>query len=224
MCFTEEQSYIHFILLLLGGLYVYPNIQLSVPLIFFSIIDLIQGLSYRNIRIGKSTKFLTTLSWILICFQPLMINIFMSDFDKNFKYWNVIFIICFIGALYGMTFIEELDIQNEPNCLGYSNNDYCQETSSYLGKYHIGYRFNLDKHWDGIIYYLWYIFMTVPCLFTKSRNLGILWIIFTLLTFSITNYFIKNNNGEKAAIWCYLGVLIALPAALFHKQIKKHLL
>ena len=47
MCFSETQSYINTVLLVMGGLYVYPNYRLSIPLIFLAFKDLIQGLLYH---------------------------------------------------------------------------------------------------------------------------------------------------------------------------------
>ena len=47
MCFSENQSYINTILLLIGSIYKYPNLRLTIFLIFISIKEFIQGLLYR---------------------------------------------------------------------------------------------------------------------------------------------------------------------------------
>ena len=73
--------FINTIILIISGIYVYPKYRLTLPLFFLALKDLIQGLSYRNIEMNKSTQFLTSLSWIHICFQPLFVNIFVSYFD-----------------------------------------------------------------------------------------------------------------------------------------------
>ena len=220
MCFSETQSYLHAIILIIGSIFVYPETRLYLPLIFLALKDLIQGLSYRNIRKNKSTQFLTALSWIHICFQPLFVNVFASYFDKNFKYWNIIFLICLFYGLYNITKLKEFDIQNDPNCVKINKfNDFCsKKTQSYIGKYHIGYKFkrDSDKIFFPITYYL--ILTFLPSLFTKARNFGITWILFVGLIYSIFN---NVGHGEKAAIWCYSSIIIFLPFALFNKQVSK---
>ena len=95
MCFSEPMSYFNFIALTSASIYFYDKWRLAVPLFFLGLKELLQGLSYKNVNELRSTKFLTMISWIHICFQPLMINLFASYFDKTFKYWNIVFVICF---------------------------------------------------------------------------------------------------------------------------------
>lgn len=219
MCFSETQSYINTVILVITSIYVYPKYRLSIPLIFLALKDLIQGLAYRNIKMNKSTQLLTSLSWVHICFQPLFINIFLSYFDKNFKYWNTIFFICFIIGLYNITTLNEFDIQNDPDCIKKNKyDDYCsKKTQSYIGKYHLGYKFNTDNYtYIKIII----ILMFLPSLFTKSRLLSIIFCIASLIIYNIFN---KIGSGEKSAIWCFLIILLAVPYAVFNKQISKFL-
>ena len=63
--------------------------------------------------------------------------------------------------------------------------------------------------------------MFVPSLFTKSRNLDIIWGLFVGLIYI---YFNNIGEGEKAAIWCFLSIIFFLPIAIFNKQISKLLL
>ena len=164
MCFSEKQSYINTIILTLVGIYKWPNYRLSLSLFFLATKDLIQGLLYRYIKNKKINKNLTALSWIHICFQPLFVNLILSNFSKSHKkYWKYILIICFIYGIYTITLLEQFDIQNDPNCKG--NYDFCSDkTLSYIGKYHVGYKFKLDK--SKILFPLLYtILMFVPSLY-----------------------------------------------------------
>tara|TARA_B100001142_G_scaffold166769_1_gene166731 strand:+ start:138 stop:809 length:672 start_codon:yes stop_codon:yes gene_type:complete len=220
MCFTENQSYINTILLVGSGLYLLPNYRLSISLIFLAIKDLIQGLTYYNLRNNIDTHFLTTLSWIHISFQPFIVNLFLSHFDKKFIYWNFIFLISILYGFYNLTVLKKFDIQNDGNCKNNSReeDDYCsQKTKSYIGKHHIGYKFKTDSTMKFMIYF-WPTIMFIPSLFTKSRLIGIGWIIFVLLLFIIFN---NVGSGEQAAIWCFVSIIYALPIALFHKHIQK---
>ena len=100
MCFSQTQSYINTILLVIGGFYVYPNYRLTFGLIFLALKDLLQGLLYYYKNNEKSKNILTSFSWIHLCFQPLFVNIFMSHFSKqNTYYWNSIFIISFLYSV-----------------------------------------------------------------------------------------------------------------------------
>ena len=222
MCFSETQSFINAIILIIGSIFVYPKYRLSIPLIFLALKDLIQGLSYRNIKRNKSTQLLTSLSWIHICFQPLFVNIFASYFDKNFKYWNVIFFTCIIFALHNITVLKKFDIQNDPNCIKKNKyDDFCsKKTQSYIGKYHLGYKFKTDNTRYPYFYPILPILMIVPSLFTKSRFLGLIWALFIGIIYSIFN---NIGDGEAGAIWCFSSILIALPIAIFNKQISKFL-
>jgi hypothetical protein len=222
MCFSETQSYINTILLVMGAFYVYPNYRLSITLIFLSLKDLIQGLLYyyHSKNNEKYKNILTSFSWIHICFQPLFVNILMSHFSKeNIYYWNFIFIITFLYGLYDLTLLNEFDIQNDPDCIKKNEkNDFCStHTTSYMGKYHIAYKFSQDE--KSFFYSTFYpILIFIPALFTKSRLLGIIWAVFAG---SIYVFFNNIGNGEQAAIWCFLSILYCLPVAIFHKRISK---
>lgn len=216
MCFTERQSYINTILLLAGAFYSKEKWRLAIFLIFLSMKDLIQGLSYNNIKKRKSTQLLTSLSWIHICFQPLFVNVFFSHFDKKFKYWNHLFILCILYALYNITKLNEFDIQNDKDCIKKSKyDDFCsKKTESYIGTYHLGYKFSTDENTTLFIYKL---LMFLPALFTKSKYVAIGWISFVGAIYTI----LRDNNigdGEKAAIWCFSSILVALPMAIYTVQ------
>lgn len=119
--------------------------------------------------------------------------------------------------MYTITLLNEFDIQNDPDCVSKKkDNDFCStETTSYIGKYHVGYRFSRDR--SIIIFPLIYmILLFVPSLFTNSKILGILWIIFAS---SIYIYFNNIRSGEKAAMWCFLSILYFLPIAIFNEKI-----
>jgi len=225
MCFTERQSFINSILLIVGSIYVYPKYKLTIFLIFLALKDLVQGLLYYYQNNARIKNILTAISWIHISFQPLFVNIFMSNFSENKnKYWNIIFIISFLYGLYTLTTLNEFDIQNDPDCITKnkkSKNDFCSKnTTSYIGKYHIGYKFNRDN--DVIFFPIIYlILMFVPSLFTNSRNLGIIWVLFVGLIYIIFN---NIGEGEKAAIWCFLSIIFFLPLAIFNKQVMKFLI
>lgn len=224
MCFSEEMSYINFVILSLVAYGIRDKHRLAITLFFLGIKDLIQGMLYTNIRNNKDTKVLTSLSWIHISFQPLFVNLFFSYFDKNNELWKYIFIACIIFGTYNITKLNEFDIQNDKRCHNYNKvTDYCSKnTGSYIGKYHLGYKFNLDLDSNNILlstaFYM--IIMFLPALFTKSRPIAIAWILFAGLLRII---FRNTKRGELEAIWCFLSIIFALPVALLSDNIKNML-
>ena len=222
MCFTETQSYLNTIILILGALYKMKYWRLALPLFFLSLKDLLQGLLYKYNENFKINRLLTSLSWIHICFQPLFVNMFISYFAPSNKiYFSIIFIICIIYGFYRITDLNEFDIQNDDDCIDKSKtNDFCaDETQSYLGKYHIVYNFSKDI--APITDVLYIILMFLPCLFTKAKYIGILWFIFVLLIRFFGGYIFKLRNGEVASMWCFLSIVFVLPLAIFSKYFKK---
>ena len=219
MCFSETQSFTNAIMLITGSIYVYPKYRLSIFLIFLALKDLIQGFLYKYQHNEKLENILTVLSWVHICFQPLFVNIFMSNFSQNKNnYWNIIFIISFLYGIYTLTTLKEFDIQNDPDCNSNKKNDFCSiNTTSYIGKYHIAYKFNRD---NDILFFpiIYLLLMFIPSLFTNSRILGIIWGLFVGLIYIIFN---NIGEGEKAAIWCFLSIIFFLPISIFNKQISK---
>ena len=220
MCFSKSQSIINTILLTLGSIYVLPKYRLSIPLFFLALKDLIQTLQYHYLNKKDIEKKIAVFSWIHICFQPLFVNIFMSYFSKDdYNYWKNIFVICFLYGLYTLTTLYEFDIQNEPDCKTKNiKNDFCaKHTTSYMGEYHIAYKFRRD---NDILFFpiLYFVLMFLPSLLSNSRSLSIIWGIFII---TIYTYFNKIGEGEKAAIWCFLSIIFYLPIAIFNDKISE---
>lgn len=223
MCFTETQSYINTILLLIGAYYKRKKLRLSLLLLFLASKDLIQGLAYRYINNKKILNILGILSWIHISLQPLFVNLFISHFDKNKnnqKYWNLIFILSILYAFLNILTLKEFNIDNDPLCNDNKYPDFCaKETSLKHGKYHIKYMFARDND-KFMILIIYYLIMLLPALFTNARVIIILWSIFILI---ITIFIYKFNIaiGEFAAIWCFLSIIFFLPITIFEKSIVK---
>jgi hypothetical protein len=224
MCFSENESYLNTIMLILGGIYLIPNYRLTITLFFLAIKDLIQGLSYRFQGQHKLIYVLALLSWIHIAFQPLIVNLFFSHFDNDTnkkKYWPVIFIISIFFAILLIFTLKDFDIFGAKKCTKQNiYDDFCSDvTKSYIGKYHIGYQFRRID--DNLIFpKLYYGLMFIPALFTNVKYIDLLWLIFVA---SIYYNFKGIGSGEQAAIWCYSSILFALPTSLLHKYVSKFL-
>lgn len=221
MCFSETQSYINTIIIIIGSLYLYKKPKLSVSLFFLSLKDLIQGLLYRFINNKKITNILSIFSWIHITLHPLFINIFFSYFDNNFKYWNSIYIVCILFSLISIFILYDLNIFNFKECTKENKyDDMCSdETGSYLGKYHIAYKFKTTEY-KNLFLICYFILSFISIILTNVKILKLLIIILFLYVLFIYKG-LKIGNGEQSAIWCFTTFIYFLPIALFEKQIKK---
>jgi len=222
MCFSERQSLINFIVLVSYGLYLHINNdsvsniwRLTLILYFLSMKDLIQYLLYKFDDNEKRKNILSILSWIHICFQPLIVNIFFSYFSKsNYNnYWNNIFILLFIFGIYQLTNIDAFNILNRQYCKNKSS-DLCSDTnSSYMGKYHIGYKFH-TVHGYSILFLFLFI---IPALFTNCYMLSLCWGLFIYIILWIFN---NVRDSEKAAIWCLMSIIFFIPVTYFRDYFK----
>ena len=212
MCFNETQSYINVFILVLISIIKFDNKKIAFTLLFLSIKDLLQGLLYKYNKNYKINNILTSLSWIHICFQPFIVNLFISNFDKNNdSYWNIIFSICLIFGIYQIFTLKEFEL--------YDDDYFSNKTQSYIGKYHLGYQFN--RQYDFFSKFPIYMLLCfIPSLFASfsSQIVGFIWIFFVL----ILNYLFKNvRNGEFAAIWCFLTLICIVPISILEKYILK---
>ena len=231
MCFSENHSYFNAILLSSAAVYTLPSYKLTFSGFFFAIKELLQGLLYRYQGNPEMLRFLSILSWIHISFQPLFFNLVFSYFSPGFKYWNIIFILSIIFGIILATHLNELDIQDDPDCEPRGkNDDFCSDTGAYIGNYHVAYTFKMDKDWQPIsIWKFWQAIVFLPVLFTKARWLGVFSLFLVMLVYGIYNYSVGikafpgtsfKHSGEKAAIWCFLSVGL-VPLILFKKNINK---
>jgi len=234
MCFSETQSYIHTGILVVAGVYALPNYRLAIPAFFFALKELLQGLLYKYQGDDEKLKLFAALSWIHISLHPLMYNIVFSNFAPNHtRFWYVIFGLCIIYSLIMIPQLNEFDFQNDPDCSDkIGKGDFCaKKTGAYIGKYHIGYTFNTDVPFTPIDEWTYYQILGFgPALLTKARSISIMQAFLAILIYVIFNELngirewplsVSPYNGEKAAIWCYLSIVLLLPIILFEKNIKK---
>lgn len=220
MCFSENLSYLNFVILVSYGSYIIQSWRLSLPLLYLGLKDLLQGLLYKYLDNSSISTILGTLSYIHICFQPLIFNMAFSYFDtnKNKKlYWNFIFLITFCWGLWKLSKHEYFDLQYENNCTN-PESDFCSlYNGGYKGKYHIGYKATTEK-----AVFSYPLFLFLPSLFTRVFPLSFILLGFVIILKAITD-FQNIRDGEFAAIWCFISIIYLLPIAIFKKQIQKWL-
>jgi len=226
MCFSEQQSIINFIALFSYSLFLNTQSsdsdiwRLYIPLYFLSIKDLLQAGLYQFDANHDYKHILSILSFVHICFQPLMVNIVFSYFSKDttflgVNYWNIIFLITFLYGCYELTNLDVFNIQRNASFCKDSTSDFCSdEDSSYIGKYHVAYKFKTINNYDIVLMLL----MILPALLTSSWFLSLLWLFFII---GIMYVFKDTRNGESGAIWCLLSIAFFIPVAYFRDSIMK---
>lgn len=228
MCFSKEFSFLNFTILSYYGHYLQTNSvdkdiwRLFFPLYFLGLKDLFQVFLYLFNHNDYYKYIFSILSYIHICFQPLFVNILFSYFSKstvffNINYWYMIFNALFVFGLYQLTNLDVFDVNNDGLYCKDKTSDFCSDkNSSYIGKYHVGYKFKTKYKYS--IFFI--IFMIVPALFTKSYILSIIWLFFIILIFLL---FSKLRDGERGAIWCMLSIIPTIPVIYYREYITNYI-
>jgi cellulose synthase/poly-beta-1,6-N-acetylglucosamine synthase-like glycosyltransferase len=131
-------------------------------------------------------------------------------------------ILCIIYGIISVVILKDLNKYNNKDCKKISSqNDFCSKnTLSYLGTYHLGYKFQTNNY-RMLFVILYFSLIFIPVLFTKSMILGIIWLCFVTAIYVMFN---TLGNGEISAMWCFLSLIFTIPVALLEKQITKILI
>lgn len=211
MCFSEEMSRN---LTLLGTLVTYilyrqgKNWTIYMPIFYFTLMEFLQYLSYQALEEKKQNKkwkkLLTIIIFVHIAFQPLITNIWYSNYiPKNMTAsMNLVLKLCVVVAIFMLLRLHEF--------IHVSDKDRCPETETMCakktmiqnGSKHIKYLFRMRTP-DYMIpsVFILFFFMFIPPLFLKINPVYYLSIVFGY----ILSYFIAEKN-EIASIWCTFSV------------------
>jgi hypothetical protein len=203
MCFSENISLAIGVFGLLSSAFFYhKNVYASIGIGYFALMEIIQFFQYKVInQCDKKNKFLTTLGYLHICFQPLFFNLWIFAFmDK--PQFTFIYMSFFAGLLLASRLIsvdddELCDVGNEPLC--------GQQTCAVSGERHIAWNIRLrtpGKYWFtpsiGLHFFMWVI--PVVTMFQLKPFLAL------ILTGPYFGFLLTNNINEKPAIWCYTAI------------------
>ena len=222
MCFSKEMSFFNFAILSGYAAYIFnknpESWRIYVPMMYLGLKDLLQGFLYVFDDKENYKYVLSVLSYVHICFQPMIINIFFSYFGTasnivNIKgYWNIIIIGTFLFGLYELTNLDVFNIQNTPYCTD-KKSDFCSDSnSSYIGKYHVGYKFRSKGYYNLMLI----LAMMLPVLLTNAWILSFIWGFFII---GIAILFNNVRDGEYGAIWCLLSIIPLIPVVYFRNEV-----
>lgn len=226
MCFSKNQSYFMFIScvgMALIKIYNKSSWRIYLPILFLSIKELIQAESYKVVDNceSKYNKFLTILSWIHICFQPIFVNIFFSSFHNDPKVYDFTIKLCIIACLF---LLSKLYVNNDnvyfKECL-YTNKsvNMCRKQHCTIsGQKHIAYGFYLrepNTFTPNIFLHMFLIF--IPALLLGNHILSL---TFFLVGPFLSTWILDKKNkdlGEIASIWCNISISIFIISTIYKK-------
>tara|TARA_B100001027_G_scaffold200253_1_gene159533 strand:- start:105 stop:758 length:654 start_codon:yes stop_codon:yes gene_type:complete len=217
MCFTKEMS-LGFFLLGIGTSYYLKNKNLYIPIIYFSVMELLQYIGYITIENKNESfnKILAILIYIHIGFQPYFANLWFSNYipSSSKKYIPLILNLCIV---FGLFWISRLffwdksykylcDSNNEPGC--------GKETELAKGPMHLLYKAKVraSNYLTPSIFmhfFLWFI----PIIF-----LGVDKFIYVIIFISgLSGWLLTSNIHEAASIWCLFLVPVLIISILYKK-------
>lgn len=204
MCFSENMSLAVGVTGILASIYFYnKNIYASIGIGYFALMEILQFFQYKVIDECNNhyNKFLTTLGYIHISFQPLFFNLWLFAFTKkpNFTF---IYMSFFAGLLLASRLFyvkdnELCDSNNEPLC--------GKKTCAFSGNKHVAWNLRLrapGKNWFtpsiGLHFFMW----VIPVLTIIQLKP----ILALLLTGPYLGILLTNNIHEQPAIWCFTAI------------------
>lgn len=174
------------------------------PLVYFSIMETLQGLTYPVIDDcgNPLNRTLTYLSFLHIAFQPFFINMFaMSWLPKDAlskKTKTMVWGLCtfatgvFLMMLWHHPPFGQCNVDLQPLC----GSSVC----SYAGNWHIAWRLDLNALDSYYISY-WITGFAVPFLYGSRR-----FATYHLLLGPLLARVLTSNKDERPAVWCLLSI------------------
>jgi len=204
---------------------------LWIPLLFFSLMEIIQVLQYLVIdNCGSSlNQVLTLLGYYHIAFQPFFINAYALYFVPKKAVQRIapfVFLVCFVGAILSLLSVYPFEWADK--CIVGKELLCGARLCSVSGSWHIAYTipvtpfFRIPWLANANIMTIGYYFpaFVLPFIYGVWR-----FNIYHILVGPFLSYFLTNNPNEKAAIWCLISIsymLIALiPSVKKFLKVKK---
>ena len=195
----------------------------TIPLVYFSLMELLQFMSYSSINECALTvnTTLTLLSYIHIAFQPIFVNMFFMGRmakppSKRVKWWAY-----GAAALTTLILLVKL-IPFDPSSICTIGQTVCgPQMCTVSGSWHLAWHvpyYNWPIPGDGIIYYFFGAFL-VPLIYGAGFNVLLAVLLGPVLAIVLTG----GSPTEYPAVWCLIsvGILLSLVAYKFWPKTKK---
>jgi len=210
MCWSGEASAVLATIGLVSTVYVAykkESKSLWIPLGYFSLMELLQAVTYRYIDTCSSpiNQILTVLGYLHIAFQPFFINMVSMYFipesvTKKIRY--LVYSVCFVGTLFMILKLYPFAWTNlcqigEPMC--------GRHLCSVSGNWHIAWDLPTNSiTWAYTVGYTFPAFI-LPVLYGSWRITLYHFLIGPALAYQLT-----DNPNEWPAIWCLFSIGLLL--------------
>lgn len=194
----------------------------TIPLAYFSVMELLQFMSYMSIdecALTANTTF-TILSYLHIAFQPIFVNMFFMNrlpkpLSKRTKWWSYA-----AASVITLILLVKL-IPFAPESICTAGQTVCgTQMCTVSGAWHLAWQipyYNWPFPGDGILYYFVGAFL-VPFLYGARLN-----VVLGILAGPVLAYLLTSGNpNEWPSVWCLfsVGILLSLVAYKFWGQKK----
>ena len=214
MCFSEEMSFGLSILGLVSTYLLYhmgKDWRVYVPIFYLTVMEILQYFSYLALRKNQSKllKILTVITYIHICFQPLVINIWFSNYipDSYLPRMATIIQLCLIIGLFLVLRLNEIIAVPDDKLCNIRREDMC-DTESLIreGKSHLYYLFRVRApEYTVPSLFVHFLFVFFPAILLKIKVIPYLSIVVGYIIAYLISY-----PKEAAAVWCAFSVPSAL--------------
>jgi len=219
MCFGRTWSIVSFgILAAASAICIQSNAPaaITLPVAFLASKELLQWALYSSIsNCNETNKFLTSLSWVHISFQPFFVNLFISAFSQSPELYTLPLILCLVFAIANVFRLKEMRGTIEYKCQNNITGNMCRpKTCSIQGKHHVAYGFELASSDVNAAYtpslFSYGLLTFVPAYIIGDWQLATINLVVCAGTMSMI-----QDAGEAGAIWCVNSFWIGLFALYY---------
>ena len=219
MCFSETASWgAATLMFALSGYYRYKgeSEKTWIFLAYFALMEVIQGIGYRQLDMKQSTFWVSLCAFVHITFQPLLANWWFSQWVHTESMSNVKLVYKLCGAFAFFWVLRALFVNDGNRC---TDQTHCSNSTFEMkrGCAHIQYLFEMKKSAPLIPSYFAFMFLWfIPVLFMKPTAKGNIlkaWfcmafpLMLTLLLYHLFFKSCKTVRHEAASTWCIIVVL-----------------
>ena len=225
MCFTQEMSVILSVIgCLMSAILLYRGAtMLSYGVFYFTSMEILQAIQYSYIAESldseqcdnKMNRFLTSVGFLHICFQPY-VNQIITQYSiqsiSNIELFHQRFVIvkrmCLVAGIW--LFIRHLiGLTEETGIVGIDSIDWLQSNKlcTYKGNLHLAWATPLSQP----SYYIpstniHLFFMFIPTLLMYENKKLVMNQIIMFITGPLMSAYITSNLMEQSSIWCFFSI------------------
>lgn len=213
---------------------------LYLPIGYLAIMETFQSIQYFSVTYDLYTlnTYITTISYIHICFQPLFMNMFQFGYNNKHVhiYQLVVYPLCFMGGLGMLMRLRNINVLYD-KIFDYWSNKHIADSNCHCNRYvdyfesdrtiafigsenHIGWNINLHKptyttYGMNIHCFLMFI---LPTVVEKMITIP------TIVCFlgALASQYLSDTLNVQPALWCLIHTPLMMLAIYINYRKNKH--